>query len=112
MYMCVVSFGSIPDQLQSKPFLVTHAWLEKHQCNRSSGAGVTHLEVHDITVSDHDGIFGERRLAVEHFIGYDAQGPPVTLQAVRPLVAVHTHQHFRGDVVGGAHRHLSADLRK
>lgn len=70
-----------------------------------------YLEVEDVVDGPGGAVVRKRRPAVDHFIAYDPQGPPVALHPVGAVGSpVHGGQHLGGEEVlspdghgGGGH---------
>ena len=69
----------------------------------------THLVIHNLPVSFHQGLRIEWSFSVEHFIHADPQAPPVTLGPVTTLAVLHGPEDLGADVVRGPHGDVALD---
>lgn len=65
-----------------------------------------HLKVEDVVDGPGRAAVRKRRPTVDHFVGYDPQGPPVALHSIGAVgSAVHGGQHLGGEEVLSPDRH-------
>lgn len=81
------------------------------------GRSSLYLEVHDVIESFCWSAFSEGRPSINHLIGNDSEGPPVTLRAIGGFaIPTQLCQHLWGHVVRCAHRepgiHLGAKINQ